>query len=171
MEQRDNLLSRLDRLLDWIKSCDTKASIVIAGVGLFLTIMTSEHSLDMLNDIFTQAFASMSFGNLLYLLFFGGFLVTFVIGAYNLIKVLIPSLRKDNQSLEGIYDDSLYFFEGIAKNNYQEFAQKMRECSPDEEIQDLLTQIYINARICTAKYTCYGKGIKLSFIGVAGLLF
>ena len=30
---KEDLTQRLDRHLDWIKSCDTKASIVIAGEG------------------------------------------------------------------------------------------------------------------------------------------
>ncbi|MCM3005888.1 hypothetical protein [Priestia koreensis] len=49
---KTNLIERLDRNLDWIKSCDTKASIVIAVVGVFLTIFTSETSINMLKLTF-----------------------------------------------------------------------------------------------------------------------
>lgn len=43
---KNDLTQRLDRHLDWIKSCDTKASIVIAGAGIFLSIFTAEHSIN-----------------------------------------------------------------------------------------------------------------------------
>jgi len=49
---KTNLIERLDRNLDWIKSCDTKAAIVIAVVGVFLTIFTSETSINMLKLTF-----------------------------------------------------------------------------------------------------------------------
>lgn len=42
---KNNLIERLDRHLDWIKSFDTKASILLAVIGIFLTIFTSEISI------------------------------------------------------------------------------------------------------------------------------
>ncbi len=67
---KSNLTERLDRHLDWIKSCDTKASIVIAVLGVFLTIFTSENSIKMLKQILSQPLQHINFANLLYLLLF-----------------------------------------------------------------------------------------------------
>jgi Family of unknown function (DUF5706) len=167
---KDNLIERLDRHLDWIKSCDTKSSIVIAGVGLFLTIFTSEHSIEMLKLILTQTLMNINFSNFLYLLFFIFSWVVFFYGAYCLIRVLIPRLGRDTLVYKGIHNDSLYFFETIAKNNYKEFKEKIEKESNGDELTDILSQIYVNAKICTFKYQYYSKGIKYSFLGIAGVM-
>ena len=39
-----------------------------------------------------------------------------------------------------------------------------------DEIEDLLSQIYINAHICTVKYKHYRKGVISSFIGIFGVI-
>ena len=41
-EQKEDLIDRLDRILEWIKACDTKTSILLAGMGIVATILTSE---------------------------------------------------------------------------------------------------------------------------------
>ncbi|WP_251135789.1 Pycsar system effector family protein [Exiguobacterium sp. s133] len=169
--KKEDLIQRLDRHLDWIKSCDTKASIVIAGAGIFLSIFTAEHSINMLNQILTQTIRNINFSNFLYLTLFviswGGF----IHGAYCLVRVLVPMMKKEVL----IYQqdtrlDSLYYFESIDDKKFLEFKEKMISETPEEEIEDLLTQIYINARICSAKYSFYRRGIRSIFIGISGVL-
>lgn len=92
---KSDLLQRLDRHLEWIKSCDTKASIVIAGAGIFLSIFTAEHSINMLNQIFAQSINNINFSNFLYLSLFLLFWGLFVYGSYCLIRVLVPMMKKE----------------------------------------------------------------------------
>ncbi len=66
--------------------------------------------------------------------------------------------------------DSLYYFESIDDKKFLEFKEKMISETPEEEIEDLLTQIYINARICSTKYSFYKKVIRSIFIGISGVL-
>ena len=40
-EQKEDLIDRLDRILEWIKTCDTKTSILLAGMGIVGTLLTS----------------------------------------------------------------------------------------------------------------------------------
>ena len=167
---KSNLTDRLDRHLDWIKSCDIKASIVIAVLGVFLTIFTSENSIKMLKQILSQPLQHINFANLLYLLLFVISWVIFIYGVYCLVRVLVPRLSKDTLAYEGIYNDSLYFFESIAKNNFREFKDKMNNSQDDDEITDILSQIYLNAKICTIKYSYYSKGIKCAALGIGGVL-
>ncbi|NUJ17407.1 hypothetical protein FKN04_12560 [Bacillus glycinifermentans] len=168
-----NLLERLDRHLDWIKSCDTKASIVLAMIGIFLTLFLSEQSIGMLNDIFKQATENINFSNVLYLIFFAFSVYLFLYGSYCLVKVLIP---RDKTLLEeeGLHRDSLYYFETISNNNFLEFKRRViarnEEENKDDEIADILSQIYVNAKICTIKYSFFKKGIKYSFIGIASII-
>lgn len=168
---KGNLLGRLDRQLDWIKSCDTKTSIVIAVLGVFLTIFTTDSSITMIKNILTEAIQNVNFANFLYLFFFLISWILFIYGAYCLVKVLIPRLSKEVLTDAGIYTDSLYFFETIAKESFIDFKEKINSTVPADEINDILSQIYVNAKISTIKYSYYSKGIKYSFIGIATILF
>ncbi|WP_409276152.1 Pycsar system effector family protein [Neobacillus sp. SCS-31] len=168
---KENLVSQLDRHLDWIKNCDTKSSIVLAVIGIFLSVFTSEHSINMLNDILTKSVHNISFSNFLYLLLFTLFWCIFLYGAYCLIRVLIPRLGKDAQLYDRTtHKDSLYYFEDISKNTFSEYKDKMLSLSQSDELTDILSQIFINANICTRKYTYYSKGIKYAFLGISGVL-
>ncbi|MES5849312.1 MULTISPECIES: Pycsar system effector family protein [unclassified Bacillus cereus group] len=170
LDKKNNLIARLDRQLDWIKSCDTKASIVIAVLGVFLTIFTSENSINMLQKILSQPLKHINFANFLYLLLFVISWSIFIFGVYCLVRVLIPRLNKDVLAYEGIHNGSLYFFETIAKNNFLEFKEKVTNTNEEGELEDILSQIYVNAKICTIKYTYYSKGIKYASLGIASVL-
>jgi hypothetical protein len=167
---KGELLEQLDRHLDWIKSCDTKSSIVLAVIGIFITIYTSEKSIEMLNKMVSESIQNINFSNLLFLLLFAISWGVFVYGGYSLIRVLVPRLSKDVVSYEGIETDSLYFFECVAKNKFSEYKDKVLNRSDNEDINDILSQIYINAKISTKKYSYYSKGIKCTFLGMAGIL-
>lgn len=168
--KKEELLEQLDRHLEWIKSCDTKTSIVLGVIGIFLTIFASDSSINMLNLVFSEAIQNLNFSNLLYLLFFTLSLCIFVYGAFCLIRVLIPRLSKEVEVYQGTYKDSLYFFEAIAKSTFTEYKEKVAKRIEEDDINDIMSQIFINAIICTIKYSLYKKGIKFSFLGIAGIL-
>lgn len=167
---KDNLISRLDRNLDWIKSCDTKASIVIAGIGLLLTIFTSQQSLKGVGAILTAAVKELNFANLLFLFMMLSSFLLIIYGCYNLIRVLVPRLKKDVSRISGTRGNSLYYFETIADLDFASFKHNMEQEDVDAELEDILSQIYINAKICSIKYKYYGNGIRFSFVGIAALI-
>lgn len=168
--KKDKLLEQLDRHLDWIKSCDTKASIVLAVIGLFLTVFTSDHSIKLLNKIFPLVIANLNYSTVIYLLLWGLSAISFVVGVYSLIKVLVPQLNEEVSTHKVPIKDSLYYFETIAANTFTEYKVKMETRIGEEELSDLLSQIYINAQVCTTKYSSYKRGIISSFTGIAGFL-
>lgn len=54
MDNRD-FESRMDRIIEWVKACDTKASIMLALVSLMLSfVFTSDFVLGELKDIFSS---------------------------------------------------------------------------------------------------------------------
>lgn len=125
----------------------------------------------MLNQILSQTIENINFSNLLYLTLFFVFWGMFIYGAYSLIRVLVPMMKKEVLIYQqDTRADSLYYFESIDDKKYLEFKQKMIDETPEDEIEDLLTQIYINAKVCSAKYSFYRRGIRLTFIGIAGIL-
>lgn len=122
---KEDLTQRLDRHLDWIKSCDTKASIVIAGVGVFLSIFIAEHSISILNQILSKTLQNINFSNFIYLAAFLYCWGLFAYGAYCLIRVLIPMMKSDLLLFkEGTREDSLYYFESADDKKYFEFRKK-----------------------------------------------
>ncbi|TFD99502.1 hypothetical protein E2626_14240 [Jeotgalibacillus salarius] len=162
---------QLDRHLDWIKSCDTKASIVLAVIGIFLSALTAEHSINMFGEIAESTIKNISFSNILYITFLVIAFSTFIYGVYNLIRVLTPRLSKEASfSNEIDIANSLYFFESISGHHYKDFKSKFYSRSKSDEIDDIIGQIYINANIATAKYHNYSKGIKFSFIGITAIV-
>lgn len=168
---KDNLLEQLDRHLDWIKSCDTKSSIVLAAIGIFLTLFTSDYSINMINEILSSLIQNINFSNLLYLVLCTFFSFLFLYGSYCLVLVLIPSLSADVKAYDSsTHKDSLYYFEDVSKNTFNEYKEKVFNRSHEEEIVDILSQIYVNAKISTRKFIYYSKGIKCTFIGIAGLI-
>ena len=166
----EDLLDRLNRHLDWIKSCDTKTSIVLAITGIFFTIFASSPSLNTLKDIFAGIFTNINFANLLYLIFFLISCFICIYGVYCLIKVLIPRLEKDILNDDDLYGDSLYYFESISKNKFIDFKNKMLNESDITRRDDLISQIYINAYISNIKYQFYRKGITNTFLGITLIL-
>ncbi|WP_431029660.1 Pycsar system effector family protein [Lysinibacillus sp. LZ02] len=168
--EKDNLLERLDRLLDWIKSCDTKASIGITAVGIFLTIFLSEKSLTGINKIIIAATRDFNFSNLIYLLLIFIAALSVIYGGFNLISVLVPRLNSFASKISGTRSISFYYFGSIANGDYDTFKQKIQNETEDDEIEDILSQIYINSKICDVKFRYYKKGIIYSFSGIVALI-
>ncbi|MED4057167.1 Pycsar system effector family protein (plasmid) [Niallia taxi] len=167
---RDNLLNRLDRLLEWIRACDTKSSIVLAGIGIFITFFTTDFITKTFKTILVRSIKNIDFSNFLYLLLLFLSVLSLMYGIYCLTKVLIPRLSKETVENDGRPSDSLYFFEPIAKTKYREFRDNMLTATKEDEKEDILSQIYVNAKICTYKYNYSRKGMKLSIIGISSLV-
>ncbi|MDA2779785.1 hypothetical protein PDR89_09960 [Bacillus cereus group sp. Bc002] len=164
----ENLIERLDRHLDWIKSCDTKASIVLAMLGIFLTLFASEQSINSLKEICTGIFTNINFANILYFIMLVCSCSLFFYGGYCLVNVLIP---RDKRILSeaGLHQDSLYYFETIANSSFLDFKRKIlntENSAIKNETNDIISQIYVNAKICTIKYQYLKKGILYSFSGI-----
>lgn len=164
------LLGELDRQLDWIKSCDTKASIILGAVGVLIAVFTSEHSIKMINTIISSSINNISFSNLFYLLLTGISWLVFAYGIYNLIRVLVPRLKNSVTAYQGTNQKSLYYFETISNRTFLEYKETKLNRLHEEDVGDILSQIYINAKISTKKYNFYNKGILYVFTGVIGTL-
>ncbi|HGZ9216041.1 TPA: hypothetical protein ACOGDJ_002641, partial [Staphylococcus aureus] len=70
-------------------------------------------------------------------------------GVFNIIRVLFPQLRKSVKAYNGIENDSLYYFESISSKTYSEYKKQRINRTSEEEIHDILSQIYINSKIST----------------------
>jgi hypothetical protein len=162
--EKSDAIDILDRTIDFVRNCDNKASIFLGVFGVIVTIVLTTDGVDNLTAIFNAAIAQLSFCNVLYLAMMVGAVVAVVFGLSQIIRVL--GVKVDPLKEEGIENDSKIFFESIKRNvNYIAYKAKLLSMSDEEFLNDVTSQIYINACICSDKYKNYKCGLKWSLIG------
>lgn len=187
MDNRD-LESRMDRIIEWVKACDTKASIMLALVSLMLSfVFTSDFVLEGLKDIFSSVSNydsdnKSSLSGLLTILFLLASVYSLMGSIYRFIMVVYS---KPKESLEepkkmslvfrlfnGLFryqwrnlndsntkKNSLIHLNHIASLSYEQFKKDINSNEYDET-DDYLSQIYINSQRCSEKFDDYNSGIR-----------
>ena len=62
--------------------------------------------------------------------------------------------------------ESRIFFSGIARfNDKNTYLQKFAAMTPEEYLDELVSEIYVNAKIAAIKYKKYNIGFKFTIIG------
>ena len=195
MVNNEELKSRMDRIIDWVKTCDTKASIMLTLVCLVLSfIFTSDFVMVGFSKIIQslRIYIDSSGTSSIYDISVSGVLAVvcmvlylyFTLGSiYRLIMVLYSKINESliedglkkavyktanflfkykpsEKTTSGVYMDSLIHFNNIAnKDCFNVFVEAMR-VSGENETNDLLSQIYINAIRCQEKFKDYNEAIK-----------
>jgi hypothetical protein len=96
-------------------------------------------------------------------------------GSIDLLNALTANINVSNE--KGIITDSKLFFSSISLNTFTDYKNQLSNMSEKELIDDIDSQTYINAKICTNKFINYNKAIKcikisiISFIVLIILLF
>lgn len=167
----EQLNARLDRVNRWIENCDQKVYILLAFMGACIAVFfTSNIFLKARAILITPFYAYLkeheaySFSVKIFLLFIGLIAVAIltVVMIVYLLKALFPStvIKKfsdDNPTLESM---SLLHFESIAKMRFDDFEPKALIDINDRYKHDLLSQIFINSKICDNKFANLKKGLK-----------
>lgn len=154
----------LERNISFIVNCDNKSSIVLAFIGVILTIILTNDGLKGIFKIIKKCIEVKTFSNILYLLFLGISIYIMLYGIYNLGKVLIA---KVSQKADGLGErNSNIFFTGIQKNpSYQNYQLNFCSLTKEQLLDELLSQIYINSEIAIKKYSKFNTGFKNTVIG------
>lgn len=150
MNELENSIERaedsLQRNLEWIGRHDARiaftAGLLLAMLGVLASASTSV--------ITWEWYTYTSFGITASLLF--GALVLIYLSQY-------PKTESQNASL--------IFFETVAGLKCDEFKKKFKESSREEQLDDLLSQVHINAEILKKKFDCLK--ISLRFLATAVL--
>lgn len=168
MIKKDDLNQILDRTIGWIENCDTKASIVLGGLGIAISILFTFDYTEKILEILNRIFEAISFCNVLYLSFFFASLGILIYGGYCLFCVLIARTNTKDFSARGITTDSAIFFGSIASNaTYQMYKDKLEAINDVNFEDDISSQIYICSLICQEKFKNYKKGLICSVGGFA----
>ena len=162
--QIEQATQTLERNIGFITTCDNKASVVLTAIGVLLTLIFTNDGLETINQILTSCIKEKTFCSALYLIVFIIVIVAFLFGLYNLIGVLVARTNMKANGTEKI--DSQIFFLGIAKNaNYNIYKDNFYKLSRQNFLDQLISEIYINAIIAERKYQKYNWGLRLSLVG------
>lgn len=102
----------LERNISFIVNCDNKSSIVLAFIGVILTIILTNDGLKGIFKIIKKCIEVKTFSNILYLLFLGISIYIMLYGIYNLGKVLIA---KVSQKADGLGERNSNIFLQVFK--------------------------------------------------------
>lgn len=133
----------------WIQAADTKAGIILAGLGVSVTLAKYNESIT--NSDLTEVRAILS----------SLILISSILTAFFCFRSLIPriSLPRFNSSI---------YFNSITQVTNEEYVQTM--LNNEENIKhlelDLLNQIAINAKIASIKHKNVSLGIIFFFITI-----
>lgn len=154
----------------WINNCDSKASILLALIGVVLSIaFTSDYILDGIKDLVKDVIA-----------LFKGESATCVCASIILLLVLgfsigffIDSIRRLLQVLLARFDDSrdkdnpsIIFYRSIGAKTYEDYKERVEDIKEDDFIDDKLRQVHDCSKICTSKFLCYNEGLNSMKVGL-----
>ncbi len=168
--KKEELISRMDRIIHWVEVCDTKTSIILAVQAMVLTIVCSTDFVfdavtNILSDtLFLDGDKEFCFWGCMVILFLLSLIVAFANSLFHLFKVLEAKTGADQTKDKNVRDkDSLIHFQCIAdKKEFQDylaFQKKVESETETDEMHDLLSQVYINANRCDEKFYHYNKGL------------
>lgn len=167
-EIKEEAVQTLERINFWISNCDTKISFSLAFAGILLggffssSIITG--SLNKLMKGLKEIDKDTSYLKIQYLEITTVVLVVFII---LMIVSLTYLFRGKKGSIDtGVYNeadlskDSTLFFGTIQNKSFIAFKNSMIGIKKDELVNDYLSQVYINSKICNRKFTLYNKGVN-----------
>lgn len=154
----------LERNIGFVTNCDNKASIMLAAVGVLLTIILTNEGLKEISNIIDSCINAKTFCSFLHLICFVLAAFIMAVGTYNLGSVLVAKTSEEANGLDEVH--SRIFFTGVRKNkDFNSYRSKFYSMEQKELLDELIAQIYINADIATQKYTKYNLGLKCTLIG------
>ncbi len=160
----DILEYHLDRIQNLIERADTKASILLAFLGVVITITISHGGFfPFLSSIFLQRSNRHPLLMIIMVsLFFLSLFASFVFVIMTLQARLRPGRAYSTTSN--------FFFGKIARFNKFEDFQDTIEVSVSQADKHLIRDIFINSKICTKKYKYYNCALIFLMICVVSLL-
>ena len=154
----------------WINNCDSKASILLALIGVILSIaFTSDKLLGGILTL-TKDVVSLMKGDgtscacasLFILVVLGIAIGFFVDSIKNMLSVLYARMD-DSRNAE---NPSISYYRSIGAKSYDEYKQLVESIDEDAFIEDKLRQVHDCSKICTRKIIHYNDGIASMKVGL-----
>lgn len=178
-KDQNKLQYTLESVNSWLNNCDQKAGMLLAVIGVAITILFTSEFVKFIREYIFAPFVEFCEGRGEHLFSWDRFTVFFLLmvaafflnmSCYYLFKAIGANInyRKMYDENPGLVMKSYIFFGTISGMKYEDF--KKGEVDFEE---DLKSQIYVNSKIATTKFQNYNKGLswfKLLIL-VIGMLF
>jgi hypothetical protein len=169
-----NKINTLDRINGWISNCDSKSSILLALLGVFIsTIFTTDFIFNSLQKILFQVFSYWKNGIGSYSFLKTLIILSFIISVYCCLKAVLHLLKsltaKTNSNQTGDSDlctNSLIHYGSIQEKSFKDFKLSILAETETNKLEDILSQIYINSKRCQEKFDEYNKSLLLIKVGI-----
>ena len=169
----ESLEQSLDRVNMWIGKSKKKAGFLLATIGVIMTILfTSDFMKEVKNAVIkpfleycgNQGDIEFCLLNFLFSICFGATIVLSIISAIYALRSISATIdsKKIISDNPNVVNKSFLFFQTISFMTYDEF--KNHE-GADYQL-DLLSQIYINSKICTKKFESYQTALRFFYVVV-----
>lgn len=161
----EELQHTYDTVNMWTNNCDQKAGILLAIIGVILTILVTSDFLKYLRTYIFNPFIDYRTGNseltfswsrfnvFIFLLISA---IMLMIACHFLFKTIIANIdyQKMRDENPDLADNSYIFFGTISKMTYEDFKKSKVDYS-----EDLKSQIYVNSVIASNKFKNYNKSL------------
>ena len=165
--ENEELKSRMDRIIEWVKIGDTKASIMLSVLSLSVGIIfTSDFVLGSLKNVIVNTFVVTEKENFSWSALFA--VLSAILAVFSLLCALgcyilvLRAKTNENQTKDQhLMLHSFIHFNHISELTYEEFVRGMVDV---DVTKDLTSQIYINAKRCSEKYSDYNSGVTWTVV-------
>ena len=176
---KEELQFTLESVNSWLNNCDQKAGMLLAVIGVAITILFTGDFVKFIRGYIFRPFVEFCEGQCEYMFSWGRFTVFsllavaavfLIMSCYYLFKAIGANIDyfKMYDENPGLARRSFIFFGSISGMKYEDFKKD------DIDFEDdLKSQIYVNSKIATTKFQNYNKGLswfKLLLL-VIGMLF
>lgn len=165
----------LDTINMWINNCDTKASIMIAAMGIVTTMLCSTDIFNFVSSVIFSSLKVFSGWMIVYNIVIWLSIISMMVGIVFLICVIMPKIittfatMNDSGNTEKETYVSYMFYGSIAKKNlfkdFDTYYSEVESISDEQIIKDLCYQIYSASIICNRKFNNFKKGLFFVFGG------
>lgn len=157
----DALQKRLLLTNSWISNCDQKAGLILAATSVILPIVVSNSVfLEIIQKNVKNLCEILNVYSLVFILTLALFIILLSACIFYLFKCLEGKVDSSVFSEKELQTESLLFFQTIAKKSFRQYKTEIKQINKKKIFEDYLSQIYINSKICTVKFTNYNKGLK-----------
>lgn len=150
---REDAYKTLNMINEWIRSSDTKTSILMTMVALFSSLSIS--MFETLKNIIS--FSANPFLSTIIVIVFVLYIFLFIVIFYFSFISLVARI-----CIKNINSKSLFFFGNIADLEKNEFIEKTSKIVDKDIINDLKEQIVINSKIAKMKLKYFNYSLKAS---------
>lgn len=175
-EKMRQLETDLERVQNWIGNCDQKASILLATIGILFGIFFSTDAVfnkivkvpNELRQLWNSCECLQVFVYSVSLLIIFATLVLIGLSIFYLLKTIKSTINASDYKDAVCNNNHKTFFGSISAIPYHTFLEERRHATNSERIEELISQLYINSKICNSKFEKYNTGLNLFLWG--GLL-